>query len=83
MNGTTAGITPVPCHSHNDYWRKAPLFDALQAGCTSIEADIWLANDDEGGQGDLYVGHSKRSLSKKRTLQSLYIKPLTELLANR
>lgn len=30
-----------PLHSHNDYWRKQPLFDALSYGCQSVEADIW------------------------------------------
>ncbi|EOD45275.1 putative rrna biogenesis protein [Neofusicoccum parvum UCRNP2] len=40
----TRGITPIRCHSHNDYWRRVPLFDALAAGCTSVEADIWPAD---------------------------------------
>ncbi|KAE8391168.1 hypothetical protein BDV23DRAFT_171768 [Aspergillus alliaceus] len=26
------GITPVRCYSHNNYWHKVPLFDALTAG---------------------------------------------------
>lgn len=30
-----------PLHSHNDYWRKQPLFDALSYGCQSVEGDIW------------------------------------------
>jgi hypothetical protein len=34
------GITLVQCHSHNDYWRKVPLFDALTAGCVGVEADM-------------------------------------------
>jgi hypothetical protein len=38
-------IQPVPCHSHNDYWRTISLHSALQAGCTSVEADVWLIND--------------------------------------
>ena len=25
----THDIIPIPCHSHNDYWRRAPLYDAL------------------------------------------------------
>ncbi|KAL8750272.1 MAG: hypothetical protein Q9184_006480 [Pyrenodesmia sp. 2 TL-2023] len=33
------GIVPIPCHSHNDYERHVPLYDALQAGCISVEAD--------------------------------------------
>jgi len=33
-------VVPVPCHSHNDYWRKVPVFSALHMGCTGIEADV-------------------------------------------
>ena len=68
-------IQPVPCHSHNDYWRKIPLYSALQAGCISIEADVWLAED------DLHVGHSRSSLTSTRTFRNLYINPLLDLLA--
>ncbi|KAL2133293.1 hypothetical protein VTI74DRAFT_2594 [Chaetomium olivicolor] len=67
-------VTPVPCHSHNDYWRRVPLFSAIYAGCTGVEADVWLQN------GDLLVGHDKGSLQVNRTLQSLYIEPLVEIL---
>ncbi|GIK02941.1 altered inheritance of mitochondria protein 6 [Aspergillus viridinutans] len=70
------GITPVQCHSHNDYWRSVPLYEAIAAGCTGVEADIWL----EGS--DLLVGHRKRSLSPDRTLKSLYIDLLTTILSN-
>jgi hypothetical protein len=70
------GITPVQCHSHNDYWRKVPLFDALTAGCVGVEADVWL----DKTSNDLLVGHRTSSLSADRTLQSLYIKPLTTIL---
>lgn len=31
-----------PLHSHNDYWRHQPLFDALSVGCVSVESDIWV-----------------------------------------
>ncbi|KAE8154643.1 hypothetical protein BDV25DRAFT_135811 [Aspergillus avenaceus] len=70
------GITPVQCLSHNDYWRSVPLFDALAAGCLGVEADVWL---DETAN-DLLVGHRASSLSSDRTLQSLYITPLAEIL---
>ena len=70
----TADISPVACHSHNDYWRQEPLFSALYAGCTGVEADVWLYNE------DLFVGHSAASLTPNRTLQSLYINPLIEIL---
>lgn len=69
-------ITPIPCHSHNDYWRQVPLYDALAAGCTSVEADVWLSGN------DLFVGHSQKSLTKERTLETLYIDPIVSILSN-
>ena len=71
----SADVQPVACHSHNDYWRKEPLFSALNAGCTGVEADVWLFD------GDLFVGHSTQSLSPARTLRSLYIDPLLKILS--
>ncbi|KAK8066750.1 hypothetical protein PG997_013497 [Apiospora hydei] len=69
-------VQPIQCHSHNDYWRKVPLFSALHAGCIGTEADVWL-ND---GNSTLYVGHSRSSLTEARTFQSLYINPLVDIL---
>lgn len=67
-------IQPVPCHSHNDYWRQYPLYSALKAGCIGVEADVWLIDD------ELFVGHSYSSLTTNRTLRSLYVNPLMEIL---
>lgn len=67
-------VLPVPCHSHNDYWRKIPLFSALYAGCTGVEADVWLR------AGDLLVGHDTASLQPNRTFATLYVNPLVEIL---
>jgi hypothetical protein len=72
----TRNINPFPCHSHNDYWRKVPLFSALAAGCVSVEGDIWF----QDGSDELRVGHSASSLSAERTLRSLYIDPITHIL---
>ena len=72
----TRDVLPIPCHSHNDYWRRIPLFDALHWGCSSVEADVWQVKGNE----DLLVGHSKSSLTRSRTFTSLYINPLVELL---
>ena len=77
-NGTE-DVVPIPCHSHNDYRRSNPLFDALSAGCTSVEADIWLTQDGT----EMYVGHSKSALSKARTLRDLYLNPIARLLSER
>ena len=74
-------IVPKPCHSHNDYWRTVPLFDALATGCTSVEADIWLP-DLQSTSTDLRVGHTTSSLTTDRTLSNLYIEPLAAILSN-
>ncbi|GAA5986868.1 hypothetical protein JCM10908_000932 [Rhodotorula pacifica] len=70
----TRDILPKNIHSHNDYWRKVPLFDALSVGCKSVEADVHLVN------GELLVGHTRVSLSHPRTLNSLYLDPIMQLL---
>ncbi|MCJ1265232.1 Altered inheritance of mitochondria protein 6 [Lobaria immixta] len=70
------GINPVPCHSHNDYWRRVPLYSAISAGCIGVEADIWLYKE------ELYVGHDTASLTRNRTLNSLYISPLIDILSH-
>jgi hypothetical protein len=69
-------VIPVPCHSHNDYWRKVPVFSALHVGCTGVEADVWLLDHDL----ELYVGHERAELTHHRTFQSLYVNPLVEIL---
>ncbi len=68
-------ILPIPCHSHNDYWRTVPLFSAIEAGCIGVEADIWLFEE------KLFVGHSIASLTRNRTLNSLYVNPLLDTLS--
>jgi len=70
----TRDIQPIRCHSHNDYWRRIPLFDGIHAGCIGTEADVWHFGD------ELFVGHSASSLTANRTLRSLYVDPLVEIL---
>jgi hypothetical protein len=70
----STGVTPKPIHSHNDYDRDIPLFRALSVGCTGVEADIWLVNN------DLQVAHTRRALRPARTLQSLYLNPIMNIL---
>ena len=60
---------------HNDYEHKRPLFDALDQGLCSVEADIFLVD------GQLLVGHVRRLLKPERTLESLYLIPLKERIA--
>lgn len=70
----TQGVTPIPCHSHNDYWRRVPLYDALRWGCTGVEADVWLLDQ------ELHVGHSTNALTYDRTFRSMYVDPLVRIL---
>lgn len=46
------------------------------AGCTGIEADVWLTED---GQ-DLLVGHDRAALAPQKTLKSMYLDPLLGIL---
>lgn len=59
-------------HAHNDYEHKRPLFEALENGFCSVEADVFLVD------GKLLVGHTRSSLRPERTLESLYLDPLRE-----
>jgi hypothetical protein len=70
----TRDIVPLSIHSHNDYWRRIPFFDAVHNGCFSVEADVWAYGD------TLFVGHSIPSLSINRTFESLYIDPILMVL---
>lgn len=65
---------PVPVHSHNDYQRRIPLFEALGSGCVSVEADIHLQNS------DLLVGHTSHGLRSGSSLRSMYLEPLQRML---
>ncbi|MCE7006687.1 phosphatidylinositol-specific phospholipase C/glycerophosphodiester phosphodiesterase family protein [Kibdelosporangium philippinense] len=71
-------VRPLPqAHAHNDYEHTRPLYDALDHGFASVEADIYLVD------GQLLVGHDPEDLRPERTLQSLYLEPLRKrVLAN-
>lgn len=57
-------------HSHNDYYRRRPLHEALDLGFGSIEVDVFPID------GDLLVGHHPAELTPDRTLDRLYLEPL-------
>lgn len=78
-NGITHDIFIKSIHSHNDYWRKTPLLDALSLGIQSVEADIWYFP--ENNDDNIYVGHSKRALKTDRLLESLYLDQLYAILS--
>jgi hypothetical protein len=63
-------------HAHNDYEHERPLFDALDHGFKSVEADIWLVD------GELIIAHDPedvpQAVQEGRTLESLYLEPLRQ-----
>jgi glycerophosphoryl diester phosphodiesterase len=70
QNATPAVEPLANAHSHNDYWRQRPLFDALDRGFTSVEADVFLVD------GHLLVGHDREGLQAGKSLESLYLDAL-------
>jgi hypothetical protein len=71
----TLGL-PYPAHAHNDYNHERPLFDALENGFRSIEADVYSRGD------SLYVAHDRRDIRPGRTLRELYLGPLERYMSN-
>lgn len=59
-------------HAHNDYRHNHPLHDALAHGFCSVEADVYLVDD------ELYVAHGRQEIQPDRTLRGLYLDPLKE-----
>lgn len=91
----TRDVDVKPIHSHNDYWRKRPLYDALSWGCASVEADVWIfennytvvpkadtepATTRKFATDEVYVGHNQLYLEPNNTLWSLYLGPIYNLL---
>lgn len=68
------GEPQAAAHAHNDYEHDRPLFDALEQGFTSVEADVWLVD------GELLVAHDLEDVQPGVTLESLYLNPLTDLV---
>lgn len=64
-------------HSHNDYAQDNPFWEAYNRQFGSMEADIFLLNNDE----TLWVAHTANELSTtKRSLDSLYLQPLAKCI---
>ncbi len=61
-------------HSHNDYAQKHPFKTAFKAQMASIEADVFLVNN------NLYVAHEEKDIKPSNTLESLYLKPIIEAI---
>lgn len=60
-------------HSHNDYDRKVPFYQAYAQQVASIEADIFEKN------GQLLVAHDSNQLQTAQTIDDLYINPIVNI----
>ncbi len=60
-------------HAHNDFLHTRPLLDALEQGFDSVEADVFLVNN------QLMVAHFLWDIKPIRTLENLYLEPLARL----
>ena len=65
-----AHYTTANAHSHNDYRNPNPFWTAYQNGFGSVEADIFLVQD------ELLVAHDTQELKLHRTLEEYYIQPV-------
>jgi alkaline phosphatase len=58
--------------AHNDYVHPVPFQTSYFYEVGYIEADIFLRD------GNLFVAHAQEEITKHRTLDSLYLQPITE-----
>lgn len=73
VSGFGQSIPLKNAHAHNDYEHGKPLLDALENGFISVEADVYLI------ENELFVYHDRpEKPSQERTLEKLYLKPLLE-----
>lgn len=61
-------------HSHNDYEKPEPFYNAYKHRAASIEADIFAK------EGRLLVAHALEEIDLQRTLDKLYLDPLQEMI---
>jgi glycerophosphoryl diester phosphodiesterase len=57
-------------HSHNDYEQELPFEAAYNLGFDSIEADLYLQNN------EIFVAHDWDKISPEKTFKNLYLLPL-------
>ena len=69
-----AVYTTANAHSHNDYQQPAPFFNAYNLEYGSMEADVYLE------ENELYVAHTLKDVALHRTFESLYLTPLSEMI---
>lgn len=61
-------------HAHNDYKNARPFWEAWEAGCGSIETDLYWYRD------SVYVAHDLTDVPKRMRLEQLYLEPIRQVL---
>lgn len=64
---------PVLLHSHNDYERTVPFWEAYNQHFDSVEADVYCID------GTLFVSHDKKDIKPERTFDALYLQPVLQV----
>lgn len=79
---SAAGLVAQPAsystfngHAHNDYLNTRPFYDAFLNGMGSIEADVFPVGE------TLCVAHTKKEIDPRRTLDSLYLRPIQQIFS--
>ncbi len=70
---TTVAQYPVKIHSHNDYMRTMPFYEAYSQRAYSIEVDMFYCN------GTFYVAHDREDIDEQKTFETLYLAPILSL----
>jgi alkaline phosphatase len=74
-NGIAQQYTSSSIFAHNDYAKPVPLQTAYQHQVGFIEADVFLRGD------ELLVAHTRFQIDKTKTLDKLYLEPLSILVS--
>ncbi|MEO6315176.1 MAG: alkaline phosphatase, partial [Chitinophagaceae bacterium] len=69
-----ATYTVANLHSHNDYEKQFPFWEAYNQGFGSIEADVFLR------ENKLLIAHDTIQLKMGRTFDSFYLQPLQQCI---
>ncbi|MGN1265166.1 MAG: alkaline phosphatase, partial [Muribaculaceae bacterium] len=64
---------PALLHSHNDYVRTMPFYEAYSQHIYSIECDMFFKD------GKLLIGHDLEDLRPDFTFERFYLNPIVEL----
>lgn len=73
FGNTVMAQYPVKIHSHNDYTRTVPFYQAYAQKIYSIEVDMFYRD------GEFYVSHDEADIQPQKTFEAMYLRPLLSL----